>query len=123
MGDKFILLYNRNVFHILEIEPSEDKKAIKKTYAKLVKRYHPEEYPEKWKEIHDAYEAALKMAESTYMSIKPEYLLREKNKWLNWRIEYEQENKNNASYDETTDEILKEVENAVEYSRNSQTVC
>lgn len=52
-----------NVFRILEIEPTTDKKEIKKAYAKLVKRYHPEEYPEEWKRIHDAYELALKLAQ------------------------------------------------------------
>ena len=52
-----------NVFQILEIEPTNDKKEIKKAYAKLVKRYHPEEYPEEWKKIHDAYELALKIAQ------------------------------------------------------------
>lgn len=57
------MLYDQNVFRILEIEPTDDKKAIKKAYAKLVKRYHPEEFPEKWQEIHDAYEIALKIAE------------------------------------------------------------
>lgn len=54
----------KNVFAILEIEPTNDKKEIKKAYAKLVKKYHPEEYPEKWKEIHDAYEMALQFAEN-----------------------------------------------------------
>ena len=58
------MMINRNdVFQILEIEPTEDKRAIKKAYARLVKQYHPEEQPEKWKEIHGAYEAALHMAE------------------------------------------------------------
>ncbi|MCH5254985.1 MAG: DnaJ domain-containing protein [Lachnospiraceae bacterium] len=50
------------VFQVLEIEPTDDIKEIKKAYARMVKKYHPEEYPEKWKEIHDAYEAALKIA-------------------------------------------------------------
>ncbi len=52
-----------DIFAILETEPTDDKKEIKRAYAKLVKKYHPEEYPEKWKEIHDAYEAALARAE------------------------------------------------------------
>lgn len=52
-----------SVFQILEIEPTNDKRAIKRAYAKLVKQYHPEEYPEKWKQIHDAYMAALEMSE------------------------------------------------------------
>lgn len=52
-----------NVFQILEIEPTTDKKEIKRAYARLVKRYHPEEFPEEWEKIHGAYEQALKMAE------------------------------------------------------------
>ena len=52
-----------NIFAILEIEPTYEEREIKKAYAKLVKRYHPEEYPEKWKEIHEAYEVALALAQ------------------------------------------------------------
>lgn len=66
------MMINRNdVFQILEIEPTEDKKAIKKAYARLVKQYHPEEQPERWKEIHDAYEAALHIAEHGIPSYEP----------------------------------------------------
>lgn len=54
---------SENVFRILEIEPTTDKKEIKRAYARLVKRYHPEEFPEEWEKIHDAYEQALKIAE------------------------------------------------------------
>lgn len=57
------MMNTRSVFQILDIEPTDDKKVIKKAYANLVKKYHPEEQPEKWKEIHDAYETALKMAD------------------------------------------------------------
>lgn len=54
---------SENVFRILEIEPTNDKKEIKRAYARLVKRYHPEEFPEEWEKIHGAYEQALKMVE------------------------------------------------------------
>lgn len=54
---------SENVFRILEIEPTTDKKEIKRAYARLVKRYHPEEFPEEWEKIHGAYEQALKIAE------------------------------------------------------------
>lgn len=50
------------IFRILEIAPTDDKKAIKKAYARLVRQYHPEENPEKWKEIHDAYTEALEIS-------------------------------------------------------------
>lgn len=52
----------RDPFKVLGIAPTSDKKQIKKAYAKLAARYHPEEYPEKWQEIHEAYEAAIQFA-------------------------------------------------------------
>ena len=52
----------RDPFKVLGIEPTSDKKQLKKAYAKLAARYHPEEYPEKWQEIHEAYEAAIQFA-------------------------------------------------------------
>lgn len=47
-------------FKILEIDVTDDKKEIKKAYARLVKKYHPEEHPKEWQMLHDAYERALK---------------------------------------------------------------
>lgn len=46
-------------FEILGIEPADDKKAIKTAYSQLLKKYHPEEYPEKFIEINEAYKTAL----------------------------------------------------------------
>ena len=51
-------------FRILEIEYTDDKKKIKKAYASLVKKYHPEEHPVEWKRVRDAYETALNFAEN-----------------------------------------------------------
>lgn len=45
-------------FRILGIEPTDDKKIIKKAYAQLVKKYHPEEQPDEWQRVRNAYEAA-----------------------------------------------------------------
>lgn len=52
-----------NIFQILGIEPTKEKRLIKKAYAKKVKGCHPEEEPERWKQLHDAYMEALKYAE------------------------------------------------------------
>ena len=41
------------------IEPTSDKKTIKRAYAKLLKQYHPEENPEKFKQIQAAYQQCL----------------------------------------------------------------
>ena len=40
-----------NAWEILGIEPTKDKKEIKKAYARLLKQYHPEENPEEFKHI------------------------------------------------------------------------
>ena len=46
-------------FKILEIEPTEDKKKIKIAYSKMLKKYHPEDFPEMFIRINEAYEKAL----------------------------------------------------------------
>lgn len=48
-----------NAWEILGIEPTSDKKEIKKAYARLLKQYHPEENPEKFKQIQAAYQQCL----------------------------------------------------------------
>ena len=48
-----------NAWEILGIEPASDKKTIKRAYAKLLKQYHPEENPEKFKKIQAAYQQCL----------------------------------------------------------------
>lgn len=48
-----------NAWEILGIEPTSDKKTIKRAYAKLLKQYHPEENPEKFTQIQAAYQQCL----------------------------------------------------------------
>lgn len=52
------------MWSILEIEPTGDVREIKKAYAALAKRYNPEEHPEEFKRLHNAYRAALQYARS-----------------------------------------------------------
>lgn len=54
--------YLEYTFAVLGIEPTRDKRTIKKAYAQKVRQYHPEEYPEEWKKIHEAYQAAMAYA-------------------------------------------------------------
>jgi len=49
----------REAFLLLELEEGADKKAVRRAYAQKVKTCHPEENPEGWKRLHDAYETAL----------------------------------------------------------------
>ncbi len=51
-------------FDALEIEKTTDKKLIKKAYAVLSRKYHPEEHPQKWKEVHEAYKIAINYADN-----------------------------------------------------------
>ena len=46
-------------WEILGIAPTQDKKEIKKAYARLLKQYHPEENPEEFKQIQAAYQQCL----------------------------------------------------------------
>lgn len=48
-----------NCWEVLGIEPTQDKKEIKKAYARLLKQYHPEENPEEFKQIQTAYQQCL----------------------------------------------------------------
>lgn len=52
-----------NIWEILGIEPTTDKKRIKKAYAEKTKEIHPEEKPEEFKRLHEAYQAALGYAD------------------------------------------------------------
>jgi preprotein translocase subunit SecG len=56
-------------WQILEIDPTDNKREIKQAYARLLKVYHPEEYPEEFKRLENAYKEAIqykKEAKSTY---------------------------------------------------------
>ena len=48
-----------NCWEVLGIEPTQDKKEIKKAYARILKQYHPEENPEEFKQIQEAYQQCL----------------------------------------------------------------
>ena len=52
-----------NCFTVLGIEPTTEKKTIKRAYAAKSREFHPEEHPEEFRRIHDAYEEALAWAE------------------------------------------------------------
>ncbi len=52
-------------WNVLEIEATDDKKTIKKAYAALIKQYKPDENPEKFQEIQEAYKYALSLLQTT----------------------------------------------------------
>jgi hypothetical protein len=44
---------------VLDLEPTTDKKSIKKAYAILLKKYKPDEFPSEFQQIQQAYQLAL----------------------------------------------------------------
>ena len=56
-------------FKILEIEPTTDKKKIKIAYSKMLKKYHPEEFPEMFMKINEAYRVALEFEKFDFNEI------------------------------------------------------
>ena len=53
-----------NIWETLGIEPTTDIKLIRRRYAELVRLYHPEDQPEIYQEIVEAYQEALTYARS-----------------------------------------------------------
>ena len=52
-------------FDVLGIEPTADIKTIKKAYAKLAAKHHPEDDEEMFMRIHNAYKSAMKYAQTS----------------------------------------------------------
>lgn len=52
------------IWQILEIEQTADEQSIKTAYAKMVKKYHPEEFPEEFKQLQKSYKQALHYAKN-----------------------------------------------------------
>ena len=46
-----------SLFAILGLAPTNDLKAIRKAYSKMSAKYHPEENPEEWRKIHNAFKS------------------------------------------------------------------
>ena len=46
-------------WEILELEPTDNEKSIKRAYHKLLRQYKPDEYPDEFKRLYQAYQEAL----------------------------------------------------------------
>lgn len=53
---------DKNIWDILGIHVTIDRKAIQKAYANKTKLLHPEEHPEEFMELHEAYKKAIHFA-------------------------------------------------------------
>ena len=63
-----------NIWEILGIPPTEDIGKIKSAYARQAKLHHPEEHPEEFKTLQNAYKIAIKLAKSSKAGITVTYL-------------------------------------------------
>jgi len=52
-----------NPWTLLQIDPTDDSRAIKRAYAKLLKQHRPDEDPDGFQRLHQAYKQALALAE------------------------------------------------------------
>lgn len=59
-----------NIWQRLELEQTDDKRLIKRAYAKQLKQCKPDEKPEEFQALHDAYQQALSLAESSSKSLQ-----------------------------------------------------
>ena len=57
-----------SIWDILGIEPTSDRKKIKKAYAEKTKIYHPEDYLEEFKIVQEAYQWAMKYASKSVVN-------------------------------------------------------
>ncbi len=49
-------------FLLLGVEPSATETDVKRAYTRLIRRFKPEHFPEQFRRVREAYEAALQRA-------------------------------------------------------------
>lgn len=109
------------VYQILEISENSSIEEIKTAYAKLSKKYHPEEEPEKFQELHEAYTTLVRGSRHkkrdtiTLQDEKPK-ITQQKNNFSNLNINVEQE-KIDYDFDQAVDKA-----NETETLKNRQLI-
>ena len=78
-------------WHILQIEPTSDERAIKRAYAKLLKTTRPDDDAEGYQRLREAFDEALATAPYLASEAAPEWSF-PANEWLpeNERSEFRQ---------------------------------
>lgn len=89
----------KTVWEWLDIDYTTDSQTIKKAYANQAKKYHPEENPEEFKQLRNAYKTAMKYA-SAFKTMEPPIAV------------------NNETKQEKTEDTIKEPEYIYETGKN-----
>lgn len=88
-----------NAANILGVKPGASREEIKAAYAELSRRYHPEEYPEEFQRIHEAYRTLSRTAGQT----KPSSVFEEEEAQAEEDLKFKkismQEEEQESSYD------------------------
>lgn len=61
-----------DIWKFLQIEPTKDKRLIKKAYTKLLRKYHPEEDPTGFQKLRRCYEIAISLSDYPDEDYDPE---------------------------------------------------
>ena len=118
----------KTYWEILEIEPTTDRIAIKKAYAKLSKKYHPEQYPQEFKQLQNAYKSAIAYSKNSTSTLQLDQIQNELNSYFQMNNNQEQDINNESKqkgYDSGIDNIKVNVSfnkkntNTVDIEKNS----
>ncbi|WP_058303577.1 J domain-containing protein [Gorillibacterium timonense] len=60
------------IWEILEIHPTEDTTQIRKAYARLLKIHHPEDDPEGYQQLREAFDMAMRLAKQRFLTDEEE---------------------------------------------------
>ncbi|MBO4635630.1 MAG: hypothetical protein J5685_00630 [Clostridiales bacterium] len=118
----------QNCWQILGIERTNDIKAIKKAYSELAKRYNPEDDPEMFGKVHNAYKHALLIARSPDFSYEQTKVRTSSDKEINDQAEEEDTEDKADPYDFTdidagrihTDPLMLAKERLVYFRQNNK---
>jgi curved DNA-binding protein CbpA len=63
-----------SAFDILNVSPTDDDAIIRKRYLELVRKYTPEQHPERFSQIRQAYEKIQTLSQRVDYLLESEYL-------------------------------------------------
>ncbi|WP_334075380.1 MULTISPECIES: J domain-containing protein [Paenibacillus] len=59
-----------NIWTILDLPPTEDEKQIRRAYARMLKKHHPEDDPEGYQRLREAFDEAMKLVKQGFSAVE-----------------------------------------------------